>query len=262
MLTNFLWHGKTVNLTGDNINISSSNFNVDKNGNMSCSNANITGGTINIKDNSSSGMTNNINMTNKSNNTIKSSIGSTGFDFESYNSTLQYFNPSTNNGQSTFNMSGGKGGGLTWQTNINMQCGNGNNDGLTGITLTDKNVATTTIRPSEIRTPKLTQTSMATDKKNFEKVEDNAIEIIKATDIYKYNLKSEKDTEKKHIGFVIGNKYNYSKEITAVDENGNEIGVDNYAMTSVCFKAIQEQQELIEQLQEEIKKLKEEKINE
>lgn len=259
MLTKFLWLGKTVNLTGDNINISSNNFNVDKNGNMSCSNANITGGTINIKDNSSSGTTNNINMTNRSNNNIKSSIGSSGFNFESYNSTFQYFNPLSNTGMSIFSMSGGKNGTAAWQTNINMQCGNGNNDNSTGITITDKNVATTTIRPNEIRTPKVTQTSMATDKKNFEKIEDNAIEIIKATDIYKYNLKSEKDTDKKHIGFVIGNKYNYSKEITAVDEAGNEIGVDNYAMTSVCFKAIQEQQEIIEQLQEEIKKLKEEK---
>lgn len=134
----------------------------------------------------------------------------------------------------------------------------GGNFASSNIELSGTN-GTTNVRNTGITTPKVTQTSLATEKKNFEKVEDNAIEIIKATDIYKYNLKSEKDTEKKHIGFVIGNKYNYSKEITAVDENGNEIGVDNYAMTSVCFKAIQEQQELIEQLQEEIKKLKEEK---
>lgn len=38
--------GKEINLTGDNTTIKSSNFNVDKNGNMSCSNASVSG-TIN-----------------------------------------------------------------------------------------------------------------------------------------------------------------------------------------------------------------------
>ena len=35
--------GKQINLTSDDITISSTNFNVDKNGNLSCSNANISG---------------------------------------------------------------------------------------------------------------------------------------------------------------------------------------------------------------------------
>ena len=36
-------NGKEINLTSDDINISSKNFNVDKDGNMSCSNADISG---------------------------------------------------------------------------------------------------------------------------------------------------------------------------------------------------------------------------
>ena len=100
---------------------------------------------------------------------------------------------------------------------------------------------------------KVTQTSLAEQKKNFEKMQDNAIDIIKNIDIYKYNLKSEKDTDKKHIGFVIGKGYNYSKEVTSVENDG----VDNYSFTSLCCKAIQEQQKIIESLQEEIRKLKE-----
>ena len=98
----------------------------------------------------------------------------------------------------------------------------------------------------------LTQTSLESNKKNFEKLED-ALSIIKNTDIYKYNMKSEDDNTKKHIGFVIGDEYNYSKEITS--ENND--GVDTYSMVSVCFKAIKEQQKIIEQLTEEIKLLKE-----
>ena len=100
----------------------------------------------------------------------------------------------------------------------------------------------------------LTQTSKEEVKKNFEKL-DNALDIVKATDIYKYNLKNEEDTSKKHIGFVIGDNYNYSKEITSK----NNDGVDIYSMVSVCMKAIQEQQETIEKLQQEIKELKGEK---
>lgn len=116
----------------------------------------------------------------------------------------------------------------------------------------DNNNAIVAINLEGITTPTLTQTSLAEQKKNFEKMQDNAIEIIKNIDIYKYNLKSEKDTDKKHMGFVIGDEYNYSKEVTSLDNKG----VDNYSFTSLCCKAIQEQQELIEQLQKEIKQLK------
>lgn len=89
-------------------------------------------------------------------------------------------------------------------------------------------------------------------KKNFEKLE-NGLNIIKDTDIYTYNFKNEEDNDKKHIGFVIGDKYKYSKELT----NKDNTGVDAYAMVSVCFKAIQEQQKMIEDLQNQINKLKE-----
>lgn len=114
---------------------------------------------------------------------------------------------------------------------------------------------TTNVRNTGITTPKVTQTSLATEKKNFEKYTDSALDKIKNIDIYKYNLKSEEDTDKKHIGFVIGKDYKYSKEVTSTDNQG----VDNYSFTSLCCKAIQEQQELIEQLQNEIKELKGEK---
>ena len=98
-----------------------------------------------------------------------------------------------------------------------------------------------------IVTPTLTQTSKATDKKNFEKM-INALDIVQATEIYKYNLKTQNDTDKKHIGFVVGENFKYSSEVTAVDKNKGEVGVDLYSMVSVLWKAVQEQQEQINNL--------------
>lgn len=91
----------------------------------------------------------------------------------------------------------------------------------------------------------LTQTSRAEKKKDFEKL-DNALDIVKDTEIYKYHFKDEKETDKKHIGFVIGKNYNYRKELT---DRRNQ-GVDLYSMVSVLWKAVQEQQKEIEKLKE------------
>lgn len=115
----------------------------------------------------------------------------------------------------------------------------------------EKEGASTDISAGEITTPKLTQTSLAEKKKNFEKFNSNALDIIKQIELYKYNLKGEEDTVKKHIGFVIGDKYKYSKEVTSNDNTG----VDLYSFVSVCCKAIQEQQEQINKLQSKIEEL-------
>lgn len=108
----------------------------------------------------------------------------------------------------------------------------------------------TVIDPLGITTPSVTQTSLEENKKNFEKLLEG-LKIVLNTEIYKYNLKSEGEKAKKHIGFVIGDKYNYSEEITSL----NNDGVDIYSMVSVAYKAIQEQQEQIEELQRKIKEL-------
>ena len=86
-------------------------------------------------------------------------------------------------------------------------------------------------------------------KKNIKKFNKRAIDIIKQSDIYEFNYKVEKDGSKKHLGCVIGENYNYSNEIT-VEKDNKEVGVDTYSMISVAYKAIQEQQEEIEELKE------------
>lgn len=86
-------------------------------------------------------------------------------------------------------------------------------------------------------------------KKNIQKYNKKAIDVVKNTDIYEFNYKTDKNIDKKSIGFVIGSNYKYSKDLTSIDEKGKEIGANLYSMTSVAYKAIQEQQEQIEELQ-------------
>ena len=114
---------------------------------------------------------------------------------------------------------------------------------------------TASIDYNEIRIPIVSQTSLKEYKKNFEKIQYKAIDVIKDIDIYEYNLKHEKDTDKKHIGFVIGNEFNYSKKVTSSDNKG----VDSYSFISLCCKAIQELSSKVEELEKKIKEKEEDK---
>lgn len=94
----------------------------------------------------------------------------------------------------------------------------------------------------------LTQTSKEENKKNFE-ILTNAKDILNKVDIYKYNYINEDDKVKKSIGFVIGDDFNYSKEITSTNNDGANI----YSMVSVLWQVVKEQQEEIKELKEMIK---------
>lgn len=89
-------------------------------------------------------------------------------------------------------------------------------------------------------------------KKDIKKYEESAINIINKTDVYEFNYKNVKRA-KKTIGFIIGNNYNTASEIIN-DENN---GINSYSVVGILWKAIQEQQEMIEQLQDKIIKLEE-----
>ena len=209
-------------MTGDNTVIKSNNFNVDKNGKMTCTNADVSG-------------------TIKSNNAIitggKIAISGNG-------DSTDLIRISEQGNSSHFSYIQPIGAGFVYGSSDNaiyIQAGS------TSILSVNDNDGITDIYGSGIRTPTLTQTSKAESKKNFEKLE-NALDIVKKTDIYKYNFKSEEDTSKKHIGFVIGDNYNYAEEITSKENNGADI----YSLASVCLQAIKEQQEIIEQQQEQL----------
>lgn len=153
----------------------------------------------------------------------------------------QYFSIESENGDK-FSASGSRMWLSGSRSNIYFQGGYLNQ---AAISLTDSDGSNTSIYGSSILTPQLVQTSLERQKKNFEKLQDNALETLKRIDIYKYNLKNEKDTDKKHIGFVIGDNYNYSKEVTSIDNKG----VDTYSFTSLCCKAIQELSQKVEELE-------------
>lgn len=201
MLIKFLLSGKEINLTSDNMSINSTNFNVDKNGNMTCQNATITGGKINIE-------------------------------------------TSRNLGDKIFILKDDM-GAYSYVGTVNACIGYDGSDIDTGVYLQGTKGGSSVVRAQVI-----TQTSLEKYKKNFEKL-DNALEILKQIEIYKYNLKVEKDTDKKHLGFVIGDKYKYAKEVT----NKDDTGVDDYSFISLCCKAIQEQQQIIEELKARVEKL-------
>jgi len=93
--------------------------------------------------------------------------------------------------------------------------------------------------------------SLLEKKDNIVKYQENALELIKDIDIYNYTYKGQIG-EKRHIGVVIGDGYKYRKEITN-DENNS---IDLYSFVSLCCKAIQEQQEQIDELRKEIEKCK------
>ena len=214
-------NGKEINLTGDNTIIKSNNFIVDKNGNVTANsatlnNAKIINGQINLE--VETDVLGPIKVHNKNNNCY-STLGSGSFDITGAFGSI-HAGVSTNATTTIIGVYG--------------------SDGVYSYMQND-----------EIRTPVLYQTSLESQKKNFEKMQEKALDIIKQIDIYKYNLKSEKDTDKKHIGFVIGDKYKYSTEVT----NKDNTGVDDYSFISLCCKSIQEQQEIIEKQNKTIEEL-------
>lgn len=107
---------------------------------------------------------------------------------------------------------------------------------------------TSKITPKEITSPKLTQTSLESIKKNITKFTKNATDIINNSDIYEYNLKSDKDEEKKMIGFVIGDKYRTPNEV--IDKEGR--AVELYSAIGILWKAVQELSARVEQLEKEV----------
>ena len=256
---NINFDGKTFNLTTENVAITSTNFSVDKNGNMYCNNADVSN--INVR---SGDIT--IGDTNNNNVKIQMNQNSNGINVESASDYTIY-------GNNLIHMSG----------NSNERIWiDGNSDNFNSIYLWSNGDVRTELSADNssgylslynssgdlnivlsggsgnVRCVSLTQTSLEESKENIKEY-TGALKEILSTDIYEYNLKNEDNKNKKHLGFVIGKNRKYSKKIVALDEEGNEVGVDSYSMTSLCLQAIKEQQEQIEELKQEIKALKGEK---
>ena len=224
-------NGKTIQLTSDNISIASNNFNVDSNGNLTCGNATILGGKINLTDNN----TPEGDILVADSRVSKMNLFSGGFVLsgktQSYNPKItdnMYVELGFHNGSVMLNLMGEYSQTMIFD------------DGI--------------ITEGNITCRSLTQTSIEGMKKNIEHF-NSGLDIINDTDIYKFNYINETDDNKKHIGFIIGNNCRYSKEITS---NSND-GVDLYSMISVCFNAIKEQEQKINELEKRIEELESDK---
>lgn len=246
MLIKSLWLGKTINMTSDDIAINSTNFSVDKNGNMICTNAKIS-----AKGGSNTGSSSGLNLKVVSDSTYNYAGLAPGFGIVR-GGQYNYINMTadgTNVGQE---ISG----------NLNNYISSNVRPSLNMVTsLWYSNGTSTQVSATGIRTPTLTQTSKESLKKNIKKYDANATNIVKSSQLYTYNFKSEDDKDKKHIGFVIGDEggdYSTPEEVISADKEG----INGYDMTSILWKAVQEQQETIENLQKEIELLKGGKINE
>ena len=219
--------GNTINLTSRNISISSDNFTVDKNGKVTALNINVIGGKIRLTGGSSSANTNfEVYLAGDADTKTSVNAGQVFLD--------------TNDGGIYINNKGDSNNYRAYLYNDNSDpqlylYGNG----------------TTRVKSSGITTPNVTQTSLESIKKNISESEINALEIIKNAKVYSYNLKTEKDTDKKHIGFVIGDKYNTPDEVIA--KSGK--GIDTYTMASLMWKALQESNAENEKLKQRIEKL-------
>ena len=100
------------------------------------------------------------------------------------------------------------------------------------------------------------QYSVEEMKKNISETNLRALDIINQSILYEYNWKTENNTDKKHLGFIIGKGYKTPKEILTNDNKN----INLYDMSSLNWKATQELLEIINKQNQEIEKLKE-KIN-
>lgn len=256
--------GKTIELTSDNINIESNNFSVDNEGHLACSNATITGGNITIPEGLGYGVEVYATSSNVLYNTRQRAGGFSCFRDNKLLARLHdgssggeygvlQLNDSTENTRLSANGNGRlRIYNSNYVTTLNFM-GNDSSGNLGGMFEVYDSSGTRTIYlygpTGYIWCNRLDQGSVEKIKKNFEKF-SNAVDIVKDTDIYKYNYKFEEDTAKKHVGIIIGDKYKYSKEIV----NENNDGVELYSMISVLWQAVKEQQKEIEELKERVSK--------
>lgn len=220
--------GKEINLTSDNMIIKSTNFNVDKDGKI-----------ILLDDGSEQNA--NLLVKHQENSNIKSTVWSYGLNASSPGSIEGYYH--------AFNFAIEKHVGEISSYGIqgNIRDAYGNED--VELRIHGSNDNETILTPDNITTPKLTQTSLESIKKNITKFNKNATDIINNSDIYEYNLKSDKDTDKKMIGFVIGESYNTPDEV--IDKNGQ--AVELYSAIGILWKAVQELSARVEQLEKEVR---------
>lgn len=201
-------------ITGGSIKVGN-NFRVDSNGSMTCSDATITGGLIEL-----------ISSNHEANFQITEYGG--GSQTRCFSGGMTFENPSYS---SVINITS-----LLRDPLISV---NGANDST--------NIHASYIDTPQLICPDVTPSSSEKIKKNITKLTKNATEIINNSDIYEYNLKTDEDTDRKLIGFVIGDKYRTPDEVLSKDGEAVRL----YSITGILWKAVQELSARVEQLEKE-----------
>ena len=272
--------GKDIDLTGESVTISSTNFNVDEDGNMECNNATFNGGTLEyyssegeylgrqsvrghidndsgtIKDVIALYLTNNgtapgyiivmpgadtIFECRKIENSELHGVGGT-MEYSGHiiiKNLLSVQNLRTNYMSTT---------SPTENSVISVEDGLSVKNNFT----VDKNAYI----KGTCFAGEYGQYSLEKMKKNISKTNLKALDIIKKSNLYDYNWKTENNKNRKHLGFIIGEGYKTPEEILANDSKS----INLYDMSSLNWKGIQELLEIINKQSQEIKELKE-KIN-
>ena len=231
----------TINANKLNINgaiSANGNFKVNTNGDMECNNATFTGGSVKLY-----GGTNQ----NDAKFYVKKDINSDMYTAITPNNVYIHGDGSDN--ARLYLSSGGSNKIYMYSTSSAgfLRIGSSDADNfieLNGISRTADFLCT-------INAKGFNNTSLESIKKNISYYSENALETILNSDIYTYNLKTEKDTDKKHIGFVIGDNYKTPKEV--MNNEGNAIEL--YSAIGILWKGIQEQQKRIEELENKLKEV-------
>lgn len=254
--------GNTINIQSRNIKIASDNFNVDSKGNITANsatlkNVTITDGTIKLKSDDYALGVFRLQGTDKafeagaSGLAIHSSSGSSnitdeGISYSNYlNGTSMNINSS---GIKTHHITINDGGNknVTIEGNGYLGCDSLYVD-ATGINCVGNIQAHSHIYCNNGVEP----FSLAEKKRDIEKYNNKALDEVLKTDIYYYNYKEDAEKIKRRVGAIIGTDYKCSKEIIGTEGKG----IDLYSMISVAYKAIQEQQEIIEKQNNTIEEL-------
>ena len=225
---------------------SGSTFKVTNTGALTASNVNITGGNISVTDTGavSSGK---IIATNTEYSNIKSTMFSYGLNAQNGSDMIGLYHANE------FMLQNGAGEEIDYGVWGRLGSGGANPQFRVFARSTE-----TIIYPDRIIVNGTTYNSRESKKKNIKIYDKDVIELIKNSEIYEYNYKNEENTDKKHIGFVIGDNggnYKTPDEIVSKEKDG----IESYNVIAILWKAIQEQQKQIEELKEEISKLKGEK---
>lgn len=208
------------------------NFTIDEEGNMICNNATINGTTIANGENFSVDETG--NMICKSA-TMENVICE---NFTIKNSTIQegYIELKSTAGNSSFSVIDTSNDRINSELSamtLNFNSNQVRNACMLGI-IQNTGAGFISVE-GDIDCNVLHQNSLESIKKNITKFY-GGLELVKNSDIYEYNFKTENDKDKKHIGFVIGNNYRTPFEV--LGKNGKDI--EPYSAISVLWNAVQE----------------------